>query len=126
MKKRNRIAWDILLVVLGGVLCMAALDALSVFVGGEPAQAQKPSAAAATRVGGEEETGPYDVAQGWPQPLGHPGWTWGSQGGVFAETPNRMYIATRGERPIPPKAPEGYTGGYGAFGQPATQCGTRR
>jgi hypothetical protein len=44
----------------------------------------------------------------------------GSQGGVFAETPNRIYIANRGELPIPDKAPEGYTGGYGAFGTPAT------
>jgi hypothetical protein len=71
--------------------------------------------------GGENETGPYDVAEGWPQPLGHSGRTWGSQGGVFAETPNRIYILQRGELPIPEKAPEGYTGGYGSFGQPATQ-----
>ena len=71
--------------------------------------------------GGEAETGPYEVAEGWPQPLGHTGWTWGSQGGVFAETPNRIYILQRGELPIPEKAPEGYTGGYGSFGQPATQ-----
>ena len=76
--------------------------------------------AAARSRGGEDETGPYDVATGWPQPLGHPGWIWGSQGGVFAETPDRIYIANRGELPIPEKAPEGYTGGYGAFGQPAT------
>ena len=71
--------------------------------------------------GGENETGPYEVVTDWPQPLGHPGWTWGSQGGVFAETPNRIFILHRGELPIPEKAPEGYTGGYGAFGQPATQ-----
>jgi sugar lactone lactonase YvrE len=75
--------------------------------------------------GGEDETGPYEVAIGWPQPLGHPGWTWGSQGGVFAESPNRIYILQRGELPelpIPGKAPAGgYTGGYGAFGTPATQ-----
>jgi sugar lactone lactonase YvrE len=57
---------------------------------------------------------------GWPQPLGHPGWTWGSQGGVFAETPNRIIVLQRGELPIPEKAPEGYTGGYGSFGTPAT------
>jgi DNA-binding beta-propeller fold protein YncE len=77
--------------------------------------------AAAQEKGGENETGPYDVAVGWPQPLGHPGWTWGSQGGVFAESPNRIYILQRGELPIPEKAPAGYTGGFGAFGTPATQ-----
>ncbi len=71
--------------------------------------------------GGEEETGPYEVVEGWPHPLGHPGWTWGSQGGVFAESPDRIYVANRGELPVPEKAPEGYTGGYGAFGTPATQ-----
>jgi hypothetical protein len=78
-------------------------------------------AAYAQEKGGEDETGPYEVVKGWPHPLGHPGWTWGSQGGVFAETPNRIIIAQRGELPIPEKAPEGYTGGYGSFGTPATQ-----
>jgi sugar lactone lactonase YvrE len=77
--------------------------------------------AIAQEKGGENETGPYEVAVGWPQPLGHPGWTWGSQGGVFAESPNRIYILQRGELPIPEKAPAGYTGGFGAFGTPATQ-----
>jgi DNA-binding beta-propeller fold protein YncE len=71
--------------------------------------------------GGEEETGPYEVVDGWPHPLGHPGWTWGSQGGVFAETPDRIFVLNRGELPVPDKAPAGYTGGYGAFGTPATQ-----
>jgi DNA-binding beta-propeller fold protein YncE len=93
---------------------------LSSFSGGTLAHAQAARGAAQRQAGGEDETGPYDVASGWPQPLGHPGWTWGSQGGVFAETPNRIYIANRGELPIPEKAPEGYTGGYGAFGTPAT------
>ncbi len=68
-----------------------------------------------------EETGPYEVVTGWPHPLGHPGWTWGSQGGVFAENPDRIILLQRGELPVPEKAPEGYTGGYGAFGIPATQ-----
>jgi DNA-binding beta-propeller fold protein YncE len=71
--------------------------------------------------GGEQETGPYEVVEGWPHPLGHPGWTWGSQGGVFAQSPDRIFVLNRGELPVPDKAPEGYTGGYGAFGTPATQ-----
>jgi DNA-binding beta-propeller fold protein YncE len=117
MKVRNRIASDIFFVLVGGLLCVGLIDGSLSSV----AQAQKTQSASQTRVGGEDETGPYEVANGWPRPLGHPGWTWGSQGGVFAETPNRIYIANRGELPIPEKAPEGYTGGYGAFGQPATQ-----
>ncbi|PYU19723.1 MAG: hypothetical protein DMG32_23895 [Acidobacteria bacterium] len=96
MKKRNRIAWDILFVLVGGVLCMGLIDGSLSSLGGTPAQAQKAQAASQSRVGGEDETGPYEVATGWPQPLGHPGYTWGSQGGVFAESPNRIYIANRG------------------------------
>ncbi|PYU25780.1 MAG: hypothetical protein DMG30_04255 [Acidobacteria bacterium] len=123
MKKRTGIAWNTIFVLAGGVLCIGLLaSGLSLFFGGSLAHAQKARGASSqSRVGGEDETGPYDVATGWPQPLGHPGWIWGSQGGVFAETPDRIYIANRGELPIPEKAPEGYTGGYGAFGQPATQ-----
>ncbi|HYT08587.1 MAG TPA: peptidyl-alpha-hydroxyglycine alpha-amidating lyase family protein [Rugosimonospora sp.] len=121
MKKRIRIGRETIFLLVGGVLCITLLaSGLSLFFGGSLAQAQKTQSASRSQVGGEDETGPYDVATGWPQPLGHPGWTWGSQGGVFAETPNRIYIANRGELPIPEKAPEGYTGGYGAFGQPAT------
>jgi hypothetical protein len=98
--------------IAGGVVCLLAW----VLVGVGTAQ-QK----GARVKGGEDETGPYEVVANWPKPLGHPGWTWGSQGGVFAETPNRIFILQRGELPIPEKAPEGYTGGYGAFGTPATQ-----
>src|SRR5207302_1396757 len=107
MKKRTGIAWKTIFVLAGGVLCIGLLaSGLSLFFGGSLAHAQKARGASSqSRVGGEDETGPYDVATGWPQPLGHPGWIWGSQGGVFAETPDRIYIANRGELPIPEKAP---------------------
>jgi hypothetical protein len=39
----------------------------------------------------------------WPRPLstlpGHENWTWGSVQGVFAESPNRVFIVQRGELP---------------------------
>ena len=54
--------------------------------------------------GGEDETGPYDVVPDWPGSLGHPGLTWGSQSGVFAESPNRVFILSRGE--LPAKDPQ--------------------
>jgi hypothetical protein len=61
--------------------------------------------------GGQEEFGPYEPVANWPQPLEdapdgvrHEGWTWGSVGAVFAETPDRIWIAQRGELPLPPKA----------------------
>ena len=69
-----------------------------------------PAAASAER-GGQEEFGPYEVVANWPQPLPdgadgvkHAGWTWGSVGAVYAETPDRVWIAQRGELPLPPKA----------------------
>jgi hypothetical protein len=71
------------------------------------------SAAAGTpqEKGGQEEFGPYEVVANWPQPLPdgpdgvtHEGWTWGSTGAVYAETPDRIWIAQRGELPLPPNA----------------------
>ena len=52
-------------------------------------------------------TGPYRVVEDWPKPLpddrhSHDGWTWGSFGGVYAETPDRVWIAMRGELPLQP------------------------
>src|SRR5215467_10757632 len=51
-------------------------------------------------------TGHYRVVEGWPKPLpdtrhSHNGWTWGSFGGVYAENPDRIWVAMRGELPLP-------------------------
>ena len=51
-------------------------------------------------------TGPYKVVENWPKPLpdtrhSHDGWTWGSFGSVYAESPDRIWIAMRGELPLP-------------------------
>jgi DNA-binding beta-propeller fold protein YncE len=51
-------------------------------------------------------TGHYSVVEGWPKPLpdtrhSHDGWTWGSFGGVYAENPDRIWVAMRGELPLP-------------------------
>src|SRR4029453_5568396 len=50
--------------------------------------------------------GHYGVVEGCPKPLpdtrhSHDGWTWGSFGSVYAETPNRIWVAMRGELPLP-------------------------
>ena len=51
---------------------------------------------------GEDEFGPYGVVANWPQPIpGTDGYTWGSTGGVFAETPDRVWIVQRGMLPLP-------------------------
>ena len=49
--------------------------------------------------GGSEETGPYDAVADWPQPLDEE-WTWGRTGGVWAESPDRIYIIQTGEIPV--------------------------
>ena len=72
--------------------------------------------------GGEEETGPYDVVANWPQSFARPGYIWGSQGGVFAESPNRIFLLNRGEVKLPEKLPDSFNGSWGSLGQgPATQ-----
>jgi hypothetical protein len=47
--------------------------------------------------------GPYVVDPNWPKPLsnlpGHEGWTWGAVQGVFAQNPDRIFVAMRGELP---------------------------
>jgi hypothetical protein len=62
--------------------------------------------------GGEDVTGPYDVVMGWPKPMsqlpGHEKWGWGAVEGIFAESPERVFIAQRGEEPVvarPPQTP---------------------
>src|SRR5213593_3760306 len=71
--------------------------------------------------GGEEETGPYEVVDKWPQPFARQGYIQGSQGGVFAESPNRIILLNRGELKLPDKLPAAFNGAWGSLGQPATQ-----
>ena len=61
-----------------------------------PATVSADTATPAQEIGGQEEFGPYEVVANWPQPLPdgpdgikHEGWTWGSTGAVYAETPDR-------------------------------------
>ena len=55
-------------------------------------------------VGGEEETGPYDVVPQWlkPLPTHNAEWGWGNAAGVFAQSPDRIFVLTRGDLPKPP------------------------
>src|SRR3981081_1469911 len=71
--------------------------------------------------GGEEETGPYDVVDKWPSPWAKQGYIWGSQPGVFAESPNRIFIAARGELKLPDTLPRTVKGIWGSLNQRATE-----
>ena len=53
--------------------------------------------------------GDYEVVLNWPRPLPdtdlpHAGWTWGSGAGVFAESPDKVWVAQRSEIQLPPGA----------------------
>lgn len=49
--------------------------------------------------GGEDISGPYEVIPDWPKPIHSDGWVMGRVAGVYAESPDRIYVATTGEIP---------------------------
>ena len=63
--------------------------------------------AVAQEKGGGGESGPYEVVPDWPQPLHHDGWRWGVTEGIWAESPDRIWVLQRGEIyvPKPPSRP---------------------
>jgi len=67
------------------------------------AHGQEAASSATPEMSDERVTGPYDVVKGWPKPMstwpGHENWTWGSTQAIFAQNPNRIFIAQRGELP---------------------------
>src|SRR5262245_32598405 len=67
--------------------------------------------------GGEDETGPYELARNWPQPFARQGYIWGSQGGVVADTPNRIFLLNRGELKPPADLPPDFAGAWGILGR---------
>ena len=73
--------------------------------------------------GGEDETGPYSVVDAWPKPWSPQGYIWGSQPAVFAESPDRVFIGSRGEIKLPDTPPgRGFNGSWGSTGQRATEA----
>ena len=50
--------------------------------------------------GGGDETGPYDLVRGWPQNYCGEGHVIGSTAGIWAESPDRVYIFNRGCLPV--------------------------
>ena len=54
-------------------------------------------------IGSEDLTGPYEVVKDWPKDIstlpGNEKWTYGAGQGVFAESPNRVFMLFRGQLP---------------------------
>jgi hypothetical protein len=100
---RSKIA---MLAALGvGVVLGLVIAASQGTVLGEGKKKPFSAAAAPGEKGGWDITGPYDAVRDWPKPMytqlpGHEGWNWGAVEGVFAESPNRIFIVQRGELPV--------------------------
>src|SRR5687768_9511506 len=58
---------------------------------------------------------PYTVARGWQKPFAEPGFAFGGNSGVFAESPDRIFIAQRGEFRLPTPIPPEYSGFAGSI-----------
>jgi hypothetical protein len=59
---------------------------------------------------------PYTIVRGWHKPFSAPGYAFGGNSGVFAESPNRIFIAQRGETRLPEPIPPGFAGFAGSIG----------
>jgi hypothetical protein len=78
-----------------------------------PAQGRGQGAQANLR--GPVGPSPYDVVRGWHKPFSQPGFTFGGNSGVFAESPNRIFIAQRGETRLPDPVPPEFAGYAGSI-----------
>lgn len=67
--------------------------------------------------GGEDETGPYEVVATWPASWAQTGYVGGSQPGVFAESPNRIFVGARGELKLPATLPPAFNGTWASLAQ---------
>ncbi len=98
------------------VLALAVGLAVGIPLGGRLMPSVEESAAAATStafsavpdaIGAQDISGPYEVVEGWPKDLstlpGHEKWTYGGARGIFAESPNRVYLLGGGELPNIPR-----------------------
>ena len=57
-----------------------------------------------------------DVVRGWHKPFAQAGFAFGGNSGVFAETPNRIFVAQRGETRLPDPIPAAFAGFAGSIG----------
>ena len=68
---------------------------------------------------------PYDVVDDWIKPFASEGFAWGGHSGVFAESPDRIFVAQRGESRLPDPVPPGFAGFVGSIGLSPNQADVR-
>ena len=59
---------------------------------------------------------PYNIISGWHKPFAEEGFAFGGSSGVFAESPNRIFVAQRGETRLPAPIPAEFSGFAGSIG----------
>jgi hypothetical protein len=59
---------------------------------------------------------PYDIVRFWHKPFADPGFAFGGNSGVFAESPSRIFVAQRGEFRLPDPVPAAFQGFAGSIG----------
>ena len=59
---------------------------------------------------------PYNIISGWHKPFAEEGFAFGGSSGVFAESPNRIFVAQRGETRLPDPIPAEFSGFAGSVG----------
>lgn len=73
--------------------------------------------------GGGDETGAYEVVEGWLKPLpNHEDWVPGPITAIFAESPDRVFVIQRGELPRPERVMPGPGAMFGAPGRSASSA----
>ena len=87
---------------------IAAVSMLALAAGAATLVAQSPPAVISGPVG----PSPYDIVRGWHKPFAEPGFAFGGNSGVFAESPNRIFVAQHGEFRLPNPVPAGFAGFY--------------
>ena len=68
-----------------------------------------------------QDAGAYEAVDGWVTPFAEDGFAFGSHTGVFAESPDRIFIVQSGEIEIPSPPPSGWNGFVGSIGIDATE-----
>ena len=67
-------------------------------------------------VSGPVGPSPYEVVRHWHKPFQQPGYAFGGNSGVFAESPDRIFIAMRGEYRLPDPVPPEFVQHAGSIG----------
>ena len=111
MRTRGRMPLTIGAIALAVAIAVAGLETVR-------AQTAQQAAAPQALPPGSAPAGPspYSVVRGWHKPFSEPGFAFGGNSGVFVESPDRIFVAQRGETKLPDPIPANFAGFAGSIG----------